>query len=56
LRADARLKLRYAEFLLNRLVMRPHNLAFPIELTDLAPGETPGDLIVGRVILIINEY
>jgi hypothetical protein len=56
LRKDAHLKLRYADFLLSRLVLRPHNRAFPVELTDLAPGETPNDLIIGRVILILNEH
>jgi hypothetical protein len=56
LRKDARLKLRYADFLLGRLVLRPHNRAFPVELTDMGPGESPGDHIVGRVILIRNEY
>ncbi|HEY1986515.1 MAG TPA: hypothetical protein VGG85_13960 [Terracidiphilus sp.] len=49
------LDLRYLDFLLNRLVLRPHNIAFPIELLELGPGETPADLIVGRVALILNE-
>ncbi len=56
LRKDAHLKLRYADFLLGRLVLRPHNRAFPVELTDLAPQESSGDLIVGRVILVLNEH
>lgn len=49
------LKLRYVEFLADRLVLRPHNLAFPVELVDTAPEETPNDLIAGRVALILNE-
>jgi hypothetical protein len=49
------LYLRYLDFLLNRLVLRPHNIAFPIELLEVAPGEAPGDLIAGRIVLILNE-
>jgi len=56
LRKDTRLKLRYADFMLSRLVMRPHNGAYPVELSEMEPGESPGNLIVGRVILILNEH
>ena len=55
-RKEARLKLCYADFLLSRMVLRPHNTAFPVELEDLGPGELPGDLVVGRVILVLNEH
>jgi hypothetical protein len=54
-RNGSRLALRYADFLANRLVLRPHNLAFPVDLLEIAPGESPGDLIAGRVVLIMNE-
>lgn len=54
-RNGSRLALRYADFLANRLVLRPHNLAFPVDLLEIAPGENPGDLIAGRVVLILNE-
>ena len=56
LRKDGRLKIRYIDFQLSRLVLRPHNRAFPIELTDLAPGEAPSDLVIGRVFLVFNEH
>jgi len=56
LRKDAHLKLRYADFILSRLVLRPHNQAFPVELAAMGPDESPGDLIIGRVILIQNEH
>jgi hypothetical protein len=56
LRMDAHLKLRYADFQLGRLILRPHNRAFPVELTDTEPGESTGDLIIGRVILVLNEH
>ena len=50
-----RLSLRYVDFVVNRLVLRPHNLAVPVDLIEISPGETPGDLITGRVVLIVNE-
>jgi hypothetical protein len=54
-RHGSHLRLRYAEFLLNRLVLRPHNIAFSVDLIELDPGQSPGDLIAGRVALIVNE-
>ena len=54
-RNQAHLVLRYAEFLANRLVLRPHNITFPVELVELGPEESPSDLIAGRVALILNE-
>ncbi len=52
---EAHLKLRYVDFALNRLVLRPHNLAIPLELIDAGGWEPAADLIVGRVALILNE-
>ena len=54
-RHGAHLTLRYVEFLFNRLVLRPHNITFPLDLLEVGPGESPGELIVGRVVLILNE-
>lgn len=54
-RHGAHLRMRYADFLHNRLVLRPFNLVFPVELIEIAPGETPNDLIAGRAALILNE-
>jgi hypothetical protein len=51
----AHLALRYVDFTSNRLVLRPHNAAFPVELLEVEPGESPADLLVGRVALILNE-
>ena len=53
-RQDGRLKIRYADFQAGRLVLRPYRQTAPVELIDLGPGETPGDLIVGRVVLVMN--
>jgi hypothetical protein len=54
-RQHSHLALRYVDFTSNRLVLRPHGTAFPVELLEVAPGETPADLLVGRVALILNE-
>jgi len=51
----SRLALRYADFQANRLVLRPHNPGFPVELLEVGPGEAPNDLLVGRIVLILNE-
>ena len=39
-----------------RLVLRPHNLAYAVDLLEIPPGETPADAIAGRVVLILNEF
>jgi transcriptional regulator with XRE-family HTH domain len=54
-RHDTQLKLRYVDFQLNRLVLRPHSIAYPVELLAVGADETPNDMIVGRVALILNE-
>jgi transcriptional regulator with XRE-family HTH domain len=51
----AHLTLRYVEFLANRLVLRPHNLAFPVDMIPVDPGEPPNEMLAGRVVLIVNE-
>jgi len=55
LRNGVGLQLRYIDFIDHRLVLRPHSLAFPIGLLDVDPGESPGDLIGGRVAVVWNE-
>ena len=54
-RNGGHLALRYVDFLVNRLVLRPYSRAFPVELIEVPPGEAPGDLIAGRIVLILNE-
>jgi hypothetical protein len=49
------LKVRFAEVVSNRLVLRPLHIGFPIDLLEIEPGETPADLITGRIVLILNE-
>ncbi len=54
-RNGSHLMLRYVEFVANRLVLRPHNIAFPVDLIEVDLGEPPSALIVGRIALILNE-
>jgi Cro/C1-type HTH DNA-binding domain len=50
----AQLTFRYAEFLSSRLILRPHNTAFPLEVLELEAGDLPDRFIVGRVAFIFN--
>jgi len=54
-RQGAHLTLRYAEVLSGRLVLRPHNLGFPVELIDVDSGASPQEFLAGRVTMILNE-
>jgi transcriptional regulator with XRE-family HTH domain len=54
-RQGSHLALRYVDFVSDRLVLRPHAIAFPVDLIEVEPGESPSDLIVGRIVLILNE-
>jgi len=54
-RQHSHLALRYVDFTQNRLVLRPHSAAFPVELLEVAPGDAPADLLAGRVAMILNE-
>ncbi len=54
-RHGAHLTLRYVDFVSNRLVLRPHNINFPVDLIEIDPDEQPNELIAGRIALILNE-
>jgi len=54
-RQGSHLTFRYVDFVASRLVLRPHNLAFPVSLIEVDPGESPNELLAGRVALILNE-
>ena len=41
--------------LANRLVLRPHSIAYPVDLIEVDSGEPPSELIAGRIALILNE-
>jgi hypothetical protein len=43
------------EFLTHRLILRPYNIDFPVDLIEVEPGASANDLVVGRVAMILNE-
>jgi hypothetical protein len=49
------LAVRYADYLAARLVLRPLNLAYPIDLIEIGSETSPGQLIAGRVAFILSE-
>jgi hypothetical protein len=54
-RIGSHLAFRHVSFEASRLILRPRSLDYPVELLELAPHESPSDLIVGRVCLCITE-
>lgn len=54
-RAGTQLLFRHAVFEANRLVLRPRALEHPLDVIELAPRESPSDLLVGRVCLCLSE-
>jgi transcriptional regulator with XRE-family HTH domain len=54
-RHEAHIVIRFVELLVDRVVLRPQNAAFPLEMVDSEPGKHPGEMIAGRVALIVNE-
>jgi hypothetical protein len=49
------LVVRYAQFQGDRVVLRAHQAQVRAEVLEPGPGETANDLLVGRVVLIVNE-
>jgi hypothetical protein len=47
------LQFRTAEFENNRLILRPLEIEFPVQLLTLGPHEIPSDLITGRICLTL---
>ena len=54
-RQEAHLTLRYVDLVGRTLVLRPHNLAFPVELIEIDSGKSPYELLTGRIVLVLNE-
>ncbi len=55
IRCGNTLQLRFAGFDDNRLILRPNSTAFPVQLIPLNPGQSPTELVVGRVCLVLNQ-
>ena len=54
-RVGEEMRVRYADFQAGRVVLRPLAIGFPVELIEPAGGETPNDLLVGRVAAVLRE-
>lgn len=54
-RTKAGLELRYVDFDLGTLILRPLSANVPVRLIVLATGETPADYLAGRVCMVISE-
>jgi hypothetical protein len=53
-RRGAHLTLRYVELLEGKMLPRPNNLAYPLDLVQIDGEGSPHDRIVGRIALILN--
>lgn len=51
----AHLRLRFVEYIRGQIVLRPNNVAFAADLLLANPDGSTGDLIAGRVALVLNE-
>ena len=54
-RHGAQMIFRHVTFESGRLVLRPRALESPLDVIELAPHESPADLLVGRVCLCLSE-
>ena len=54
-RDGVRVVLRYIDAIGSRLVIRPSSIEFAASLIEVGTHTNPGDFIVGRVALILNE-
>ncbi len=54
-RQGAHVAIRYVESLDDKLVLRPLNLAFPIELLQSEPDRRVQEFIAGRVVMVLNQ-
>ncbi len=54
-RSGSQMLFRYVAFESGRLVLRPRSPEHPLSVMELAPDESPSDLLVGRVCLCVSE-
>jgi hypothetical protein len=52
----AQLLLRYAQYQADRVVLRPYEAYQEAEVVEVGMGETANDVLVGRVVLVLNEF
>jgi hypothetical protein len=46
---------RYVSYEADRLILRPRNLEFPLEVLDLGPDESPSEALIGRICVCLSE-
>ena len=54
-RDGGKLTLRYVEFASMRLMLRPLNIAFPVDMIEIGPENSPGEFIAGRVAYVMKD-
>jgi transcriptional regulator with XRE-family HTH domain len=55
IRAGSQMLFRHVSFESSRLVLRPRMLEHTLDVIELAPDQSPSDLLVGRVCLCVSE-
>lgn len=51
-----KLILRYAEFQLSGLILRPHNPEFDMGTLPIGHHETPNDYLIGRAVMTLHDF
>ena len=54
-RVDSRLVVRYAQFQAERVVLRRFHGEANVEVVEVGDGESPSDVLVGRVVVVMNS-
>jgi len=54
-RVGSQLVVRYAQFQGERVVLRAHHAKVKAEVMEAKPGESANDLLVGRVVVVVNR-
>ena len=55
-RVGSQLLIRYAQYQADRVVLRPYRGRVEAHVVEVGPGETASDVLVGRVVVGVNEY
>lgn len=55
-RVGSQLLIRYAQYQADRVVLRPYRGRAEAHVVEVGPGETASDVLVGRVVVGVNQY
>lgn len=53
-KVGGQLKIRYAQYQSDRVILRPHRVQAEAEVIEVGVGETASDVLVGRVVAVLN--